>query len=128
MLKLGMVQDKRDETSFFSKPKDETYKEIEANNLEVFIEEVYGLLKLSHPTEGELVLDANCGFGAWGIRLAKKGYVVVGADISKVQIKQAQEKDSSDNVIFMPILCDLERLPLRTQLSAMYLRLCVASL
>jgi ubiquinone/menaquinone biosynthesis C-methylase UbiE len=112
---MEVTQTKKDEISFFSSQKEKMPEEIGVNNLGVFIEEVYTLLRLSHPTEGEIVLDAGCGSGAWGISLAKKGYVVVGADISKVQIKQAQEKAKSDNVNFMPILCDLERLPLRPQ-------------
>ena len=76
---------------FLVSQKTKHIKKLKRTILKFFIEEVYGLLKLSHPTEGELVLDAGCGLGAWGIRLAKKGYVVVGADISKVQIKQVAE-------------------------------------
>jgi ubiquinone/menaquinone biosynthesis C-methylase UbiE len=115
VLSLRTHQAKKDEISFFNMPECKTYEETGVNNLGVFIEEIYDLLKLSHPTKGEIVLDAGCGSGAWGLSLAKKGYVVVGVDISKMQIKQAQEKASSDNLSFMPILCDLERLPLRAQ-------------
>jgi cyclopropane fatty-acyl-phospholipid synthase-like methyltransferase len=112
VLSLRTHQAKKDEISFFNMPECKTYEETGVNNLGVFIEEIYDLLKLSHPTKGEIVLDAGCGSGAWGLSLAKKGYVVVGVDISKMQIKQAQEKIASQG----------------TNLSVMYLRLCIAPL
>jgi ubiquinone/menaquinone biosynthesis C-methylase UbiE len=111
-----MSQAKNDEISFFNEVvEDLRREEITVNNLESFIENVYDILKLRHPVKDEIILDAGCGSGAWGIKLASNGYVVVGADISKVQVKQARDKAKLANVMFMPILCDLERLPLKEQ-------------
>jgi len=109
---MGAIQTKKDEISFFdSVQKFSKYDEYE----EHFYEEIFDLLRLYPPAGRKpLLLDAGCGSGAWGIRLAKKGYVVVGVDISKALIKSAKTWAHEDNVDFMPILCDLEKLPLRT--------------
>jgi len=106
-----VTQAKRDEIFFFdSVLKDQKYDEFE----EHFYEEIFALLKLS-VGKSNVLLDVGCGSGAWGIRLAKKGYAVVGVDISKALIKSARDWANAANVNFMPILGDVEKLPLKTE-------------
>lgn len=108
---MEVTQTKRDEISFFdSVLKDQKYDEFE----EHFYEEIFDLLKLS-VGKSNVLLDVGCGSGAWGIRLAKKGYDVVGVDISKALIKSARNWANAANVNFMPILGDVEKLPLKTE-------------
>ena len=60
-----------------------------------------------------LTLDAGCGKGAYGIRLAKRGNAVIGADLSIDMLKTARMKRDREKVDFSLLLCDLEKLPLR---------------
>jgi ubiquinone/menaquinone biosynthesis C-methylase UbiE len=107
-----MTQTKRDEMSFFNNSlQGDKYDQYE----EDYYEEVFSLLKLSQRGQNKILLDVGCGSGAWGIRLAKKGYIVVGVDISKTLVKTANAWANAANVNFMPILCDVERLPIRTE-------------
>jgi ubiquinone/menaquinone biosynthesis C-methylase UbiE len=108
---LEITQSKRDEISFFdSVLNGQKYDEFE----EHFYKEIFDLLKVS-AGKSKVLLDVGCGSGAWGIRLAKKGYDVVGVDISKALIKSARDWANAADVNFMPILGDVERLPLRTE-------------
>ena len=67
------------------------------------------------PLQGQLVLDAGCGPGTYGLILAQEGNEVVGIDISLDAIKVAKERARRKQVdsTFTPILADLENLPLR---------------
>jgi ubiquinone/menaquinone biosynthesis C-methylase UbiE len=90
--------------------KGQKYDEFE----EHFYEDIFDLLKVS-AAKSNVLLDVGCGSGAWGIRLAKKGYDVVGVDISRHLIKSARNWARAANVNFMPILGDAEKLPLRAE-------------
>ena len=109
---MEVTQVKRDEISFFdSVLKGQKYDEFH----EDYYVDILNLLKLSNVATSKIVLDVGCGSGAWGIRLAGIGYVVVGVDISKTLIKSARDWANAADVNFMPILGDVERLPLRTE-------------
>jgi ubiquinone/menaquinone biosynthesis C-methylase UbiE len=110
-----MSQLKKDEISFFNQSAQVSGREECVNNLDNFINAVYTALRLNHSTKDQFVLDAGCGSGDWGLKLAKNGYAVIGADISKVQVKQAHDKAKTAKLPFLPIVCDLEKLPLRQQ-------------
>jgi len=56
-------------------------------------------------------LDAGCGFGRFGRMLASEGYDVVGLDISRSLVKLS--KSLSQNLNFMAVVGDLERMPFR---------------
>lgn len=80
-----------------------------------YYEEIFTLLKLPPNGYSEMALDIGCGSGAWGIRLAKKGYRVIGVDISIILLKSAKNWAKKENVEFEPILCDVEYLPLKDE-------------
>jgi 2-polyprenyl-3-methyl-5-hydroxy-6-metoxy-1,4-benzoquinol methylase len=44
------------------------------------------------------ILDIGCGTGRHAIELARRGYIVVGVDLSDSQLKRAREKASSQNL------------------------------
>ncbi|MGA3110551.1 MAG: class I SAM-dependent methyltransferase [Candidatus Bathyarchaeia archaeon] len=107
---MAVTQTKRDEMSFFdSALKGTKYDEFE----EDYYEKIFALLNLSDRPNTKVLLDVGCGSGAWGIRLTKKGYDVVGVDISRTLVKSAKDWADTANVNFTPILCDVEKLPLR---------------
>ena len=110
---MHVTQTKQDEMSFFNNSlKGDKYDQYE----EDYYEEIFNLLKLSERGQNKILLDVGCGSGAWGIRFAtRKGYTVVGVDISRALIKSADDWANANNVNFMPILCDVEKLPLRTE-------------
>jgi len=70
------------------------------------------------PLQGQLVLDAGCGPGTYGLILAQEGNEVVGIDISLDAIKVAKERARRKQVdsTFTPILADLENPPLRNNI------------
>lgn len=51
------------------------------------------LLEMDPPAHG-LILDAGCGVGDHTLRIAKRGFRCVGADISKFILKQAEQRVS----------------------------------
>lgn len=52
------------------------------------VEEIVKLLKIQPPAK---ILDVCCGYGRHSIELAKRGFDVVGVDVSERQIKRAKE-------------------------------------
>ena len=60
------------------------------------------VFKLLEPAKGERILDLGCGDGVWCNDLARKGFDVIGLDISGIDLKQARDR--------------AERLALRTKL------------
>jgi len=51
--------------------------------------------------KGKKLLDIACGEGTFAVKMAEKGYDVVGIDISPRQIKYAEEKDKEGKVDFI---------------------------
>jgi len=66
--------------------------------------DIFRLCKLTNETSAnKLVLDAGCGSGAFGIRLSKIGFKVVGVDISRELLCTSRSAELN----FHPILGDL---------------------
>lgn len=64
-------------------------------------------------SSGKLVLEVGVGTGRFATWLAKKGFEVVGIDISREMLKKAKEKKESLNVNIGLILADAHFLPFR---------------
>ncbi len=97
--------------SFFSSlPPNTKYDEFDSQ----YYNHILSLMHLSKPEpNGKLLLDVGCASGAWGIRLAEKGFTVIGIDISKAFIKSSRDWAKVANVDFNPILCDIDHLPIK---------------
>ncbi|MFC1943362.1 class I SAM-dependent methyltransferase [Chloroflexota bacterium] len=65
------------------------------------------------PSQGQLILDAGCGPGTYGIILAQKGNQVIGVEISPESVALAKERATKKGVRFSPMVGDLERLPFK---------------
>ncbi|MFQ5710327.1 MAG: class I SAM-dependent methyltransferase [Candidatus Geothermarchaeales archaeon] len=78
-------------------------------------EEYYRILRESRILDEapSLVLDLGCGSGAFGLRLARLGFTVVGIDISKVSITSARDFAKDDNLEAHFLVADVERIPFR---------------
>jgi len=70
------------------------------------------LLQLEVP-QGQLILDAGCGPGTYGIILAEQGNEVIGVDLSVKATGEAKERARKKGVSFSPLVGDLERLPFK---------------
>jgi len=64
-------------------------------------------------SSGKLVLEAGVGTGRFATWLAKKGFRVIGIDISKEMLKKTKEKKELLNVDIGLILADVHFLPFR---------------
>ena len=62
---------------------------------------------------GKLILDAGTGTGRFAIWLAKKGFEVIGVDLSPKMLKVAKKKMKALNVNASLILADLRFLPFK---------------
>jgi len=65
------------------------------------------------PSQGQLILDAGCGPGTYGIMLAQKGNEVIGIEISRKAAVTAKERAKKKKVSFSSVVGDLERLPFK---------------
>lgn len=63
------------------------------------------------PLQDELILDAGCGPGTYGLILAEGGAHVVGIDISPEFVRKASERGKRKAARFSAQMGDLERLP-----------------
>ena len=63
-------------------------------------------------SQNQLVLDAGCGPGTYGIILAEKNDVV-GVDLSSKIASTSKQRASEGNVRFWPLVGDLDRLPFK---------------
>ncbi len=72
-------------------------------------------LELLQPilSQSQLILDAGCGPGTYGLILAQQGNKVVGIDISPKTVGVAKNRADEASVSFLPIAGDLERLPFK---------------
>jgi len=57
------------------------------------------------------ILDIGCGTGRHAIELTKRGYSVVGVDLSDSQLERARQKASMDNLKIHFQNCDARKLP-----------------
>ena len=69
--------------------------------------EVDFLVSELHIKSNQSVLDIPCGFGRHSVELAKRGYNVIGVDISERFIKNLNEKISADKLPVQTILGDI---------------------
>ena len=58
----------------------------------VHIEPIFDLLEIKPNSKRVWVLEAGSGSGAWVDLMSSKGYIVVGADISKSKVKRGRNK------------------------------------
>ena len=65
------------------------------------------------PSRGQLILDAGCGPGTYGVILAQEGNDVIGVEISAKATGIAKQRADEKKVKFLPLVGDLERLPLK---------------
>lgn len=54
--------------------------------------------RTGNPDEKPIVLDAACGTGACALKMARKGYDVIGLDVSPEMLQKAAEQPNSDDV------------------------------
>lgn len=102
------TQDKRTEMIVGSgTPEDEWLEHTQGYRVREKHLELLGLNSL----QGQLILDAGCGPGTYGIMLAKKGNKVVGVEISPEGARVAKERAAKKEASFMPIIGDIEKLP-----------------
>jgi len=92
--------------------------------------EYWDILTSTHPTEKEvdliekavdnngLVLDLCCGTGRHDVLLVKKGWQIVGADLSKSLLRIAKNKIKKEDVSFPVIQCEMQSLPFRSEVFA----------
>ncbi len=90
-------------------PEDEWLDDTQAYQVRDSHLELLGLTSL----RGQLILDAGCGPGTYGIMLAQKGNEVVGIEISPDGAQVANERASEKGVNFSAQVGDLEKLPFK---------------
>lgn len=56
------------------------------------------LVDLLHLSGGERILDLACGFGRHSLELARRGFEVVGVDITKAYIEDAQRQTAAEGL------------------------------
>ena len=78
----------------------ERYDQWYETKLGSFVDEVETktALDLYQPQAGEIILDAGCGTGNFSIKLAQKGCMVTGIDISEEMLKKARCKAKNENL------------------------------
>ncbi|MEM2102482.1 MAG: methyltransferase domain-containing protein [Candidatus Bathyarchaeia archaeon] len=81
----------------------------------------------THPTEKEVeflqkslpndgpTLDLCCGTGRHAILLAKKGWCMIGADLSKTLLRIAKEKMRSEGIDFPLVRCEMQHFPFKDE-------------
>lgn len=81
-------------------------------------DDVIRMLNLVASPTSRSLLDVGTGTGAWGIRLAKKGFIVLGIDLSLIELRKARLNASAfqrGRGSYDVVQCDVERLPLRDE-------------
>jgi len=65
------------------------------------------------PSQDQLILDAGCGPGTYGVILAQEGNKVIGLEISPEATQVAGQRANEKKVKFLPAVGDLEKLPFK---------------
>ncbi len=105
---MTSVQDKQTEMLVGSgTPEDEWLDDTQAYRVRETHLELLGLASLRN----QLILDAGCGPGTYGIMLAQKGNEVIGVEISPSAVQVAKQRASEKRVNFSAQVGDLEKLP-----------------
>lgn len=81
-------------------------------------QEVEGLVKILHLRPGTRVLDLACGAGRHSIELAKRGYAVVGYDLSTALLRVARAAARKVSVRVKFVRGDMRDLPYRGEFDA----------
>ncbi len=103
-------QDKETEIVVGSRTPEEEWLE---NPLVHYIKKNHLELLQLIPSQGQLILDAGCGPGTYGIMLAQEGNEVIGLEISPQATRVARQRANEKKVNFLPVVGDLERLPFK---------------
>jgi len=74
-----------------------------------FVELVFDLPK------GDRILDLGCGYGRMSIELAKRGYRLVGLDLSPQLPEMPKKLAKTERVEFELIKCDMREMDYRTE-------------
>jgi SAM-dependent methyltransferase len=61
------------------------------------------------------ILDVGCGTGRHAIELTRRGYQVIGVDLSQKQLKKAREKATAAGLTIDFLQCDARNLPFRNE-------------
>ena len=63
----------------------------------------YDYILKKHGVDGGILLDLGCGTGSMSIPMAKKGYSVIGVDLSVDMLMSAREKayNAGENILFL---------------------------
>lgn len=89
--------------------------------------EYWDILTSTHPTEKEvefiekivenrnLTLDLCCGTGRHDVLLVKKGWQIMGADLSPNLLHIARNKMCKEGISFPLVRCEMQRLPFRNE-------------
>lgn len=104
------VQDKQAEIAIGNVPPDDKWLD-DARTYQVkrtHLEQLHII-----PSQGQLILDAGCGPGTYGLILAEEGNEVIGIDISTEFVKRATDRGNRKGLRFSAQIGDLERLPFK---------------
>jgi ubiquinone/menaquinone biosynthesis C-methylase UbiE len=89
--------------------------------------EYWDILTSTHPTEkeadliekmvgnGDLMLDLCCGTGRHDVLLVRKGWRIIGADLSGNLLHIAKNKMKKEGVSFPLVQCEMQSLPFRSE-------------
>ncbi len=93
---------------------DMTYAESELPDDEETEEEVEFVTRMLKLRKGSYILDLCCGQGRHSVRLAEKGFFVVGLDYSEELLKLAVKHNSKSNLWF--VKGDMRNIPFQTNM------------
>lgn len=79
---------------------------------EKYAEMIAGILEEHGITRGMSVIDAGCGTGQITVRLAKRGYDMIGVDISPEMLAEAQNFASRERVSLLLVCQDISNIDL----------------
>jgi len=64
------------------------------------------------------IIDVGCGTGRHAIELTKRGYSVVGIDLSEAQLRRARKKAAAEGLEIQFVQCDARNLPFENEFDA----------